>query len=226
MISLRSFPTRALAIPVAALMLIMTGCGGSGSARKAHPEFSKYDNEPYADTFSFAASPERTHRAVVEALQRRGAVISVSDSRSGLVTANLHSDGLLPEEEYDQQPVESEEPSAGSVLAAIFGVILFILLLGWLSDGCSTDSSSDSERTRTREREPQYEPPPPPEPAPPVSAANYVVSCTLTPEADSTSVRFAVVRQTIMNGTVTGSTPIQNKYVNYWLRDAILAQLH
>ncbi|MBF8296969.1 MAG: hypothetical protein HW389_3514 [Bacteroidetes bacterium] len=216
---MRRFPARVFVIPTitAYMLLAVASCSGSGATSR---EFRKYDPLPYADTFQLNASQEVVHRAAIAALQDRGAVVTLSDPRTGLISAELYSSKLLPEDVYASKANDDNESAGGGVMAvvgAILGVILFILLLGWLSDGCSTGTSSGPNRRSTSS---------PPNIPEPVTANTYVVSLTLVPTpGDSTEMRMNVLRQKVENGTVTSSQRLQNKYLNYSLRDAVEAAI-
>jgi hypothetical protein len=212
---IRRFPYRPFIVPtIAAYVLLALGsCSGSGASAK---EFRRYDPLPYADTFTFIQSPDVVYRAAVAALQDRGAVISLSDPSTGLISAELHSEGVLPEDAYASKAADDgKDPGSGvlAVLGTILGVILFVLLFSWLSDGCSGGCAPGTTVSS----------PSPPEP---VKAYKYVVSVNLLPSAGaSTEMRISAIRQLIENGTVTSSQRMQNKYLNYSLRDAVEASL-
>ncbi len=216
---MRRFPFRLFVLPtIAAYMLLaLASCSGSGAASK---EFRKYDSLPYADTFTLNASQEAVYRAAIETLQDRGAVITLSDPRTGLISAKINSSEMLPEDVYASKAAEDSESSGSSVMAvlgAILGVILFVLLLGWLSDGCSSDNSSGPTRHPT---------PSPTSPPEPVTANKYVMSLNLSSTtAGLTDMKIFAIRQNVENGTVTSSQRLQNKYLNYSLRDAVEAAL-
>lgn len=201
---------------VAHMLFAFASCWGSGASTRY---VGKYDGLPYVDTFQFQKSQETVYRAAIASLQDMGGVITLSDPRTGLINAELSSI-----EEFERSaavPAESEKAEgSGGIMAGIgvvVGFLLFILFFAWLADGCESGETTSAPRPRPR---------PDPSPPEPVVASKYILSLTITQlDHDSAEMRVLAMQQTIENGTVTQTVRLQNKSLNYSLRDAVAGLL-
>ncbi len=209
---------RPIVVPTLVIHLLFgfTSCSGSG-ASTSHT--SKYDSLPFADTFQFQATQKLAYRAAVTALQDMGAVITLSDPQTGLINAEMSSIEAFEKSARDSAAATNENSGGGvmAFLGVIFGLLLFVLLLGWLAEGCSsTDSSS----------RPRHSPRPDPPAPEPVVAGRYMISLTMSHVGQATTdMRVLAMRQRIENGTVTETVRLQNKVLNYSIRDAVQGAL-
>jgi hypothetical protein len=226
---------RTIALPLAVVMLLY-GWGGCASGRS--DILAQYDTLPYTDSFLYTASQDELIRAVSDALYDRGGVVTMVDHATGLVTAELETGDVLAEEAHAAADA-SEETILGMIFAGIVAVFIFIILFGWLGDGCNNDDEEDgSGRTRERGRKQPRERigdhdwnndgdiiivhPEPPS----IKGFTYVLTFTITPgRDDEVRLRMRTLRQESENGVVVRTTRMNNKYLNYSLRDAIRSHL-
>jgi hypothetical protein len=137
------------------------------------------------------------------------------------MTAEISSGNQLPEEAYaaksgsNDRPSDNDGPSAMAVIGIILAVIALIVFIGWLGDGCSGCRSEPSTGSDPAPGDPT-----------PVRALKDLPSFTMSGRTTSaTEVRVLIIRQNIENGTVTSAQRLENKFLNYRLRDEVQAAL-
>ena len=228
---------RILAAPLAGLLLLHAwgGCAAGRSELLA-----AYDPLPYKDTFLYAAQSTDVIRSISDAVISRGGTVTLIDHRTGRMTAEIETGDILPEEAHAQAD-DQDESLVTAIFAGILAVFVFIILFGWLGDGCGNngkDDEDDARRDRGKEgrRNPErlpdheWEPDidvhiggPGPEP---VRGYRYVLSFAVIPDrTGSTKVRIRTLRMESENGTVVRTTQLQNKYLLYGLDESVRAGL-
>jgi hypothetical protein len=65
-----------LPFAAASLFFATAMCAGGGASSK---QYRQYDPLPFTDTFRFDASRDRVYRALIEVVQERGGVVTLSD---------------------------------------------------------------------------------------------------------------------------------------------------
>jgi len=191
------------------------GCSSEPSTK----HLDKYDDRVYADLATYQSSKESVYRAAVFGLQQKGYVLTLSDPYTGLISGEVQSAQPLAEEFKAAEM--SEEPSSGSILITILGIVFLFGIIAWLAS--SSNSTNDKEKEKRSRNEPHYHDS---STETKTLSYKYVVSLNLvTVDSASTEVRMSAVRTSFENGSVKGSGVMENKYLNYAVFEAIQRQL-
>jgi hypothetical protein len=195
----------------------LTGCG---SSRQAIAHLDKYDKEPYISAADFPAEQETIYRAVLNSVQSRGFLVTLSDPKTGLLTAEINQGKLLPEEEKQIEFDSQSKSSSSSVVWTILGVVFLVGIVIWILSLTSSNDETSSSKKEIEHSPPHHHHEE--ETIPTVKSFRYVVSFTITPiQTDTTTVRISAVRMNIENGTIVSTTTLENKFFNYSLFDRI-----
>jgi len=183
----------------------ITGCSGS---RNSTSVLEKYDGEPYFDAAVFPGQHDAVFQCAILALQEEGYLITLSDPQNRIVSGELNCPAKLQEELRGQTP-ERQTNVVKTCLAFLVIIGFAIAFLGSIGNGSTDENSSPLTN------DPQ-----------PNESYKYTASLTTCAiSTDSVEVKIAVTRSDLTDDLIVNTVPLENKYINCEIFDAIYRQL-